>query len=175
MSSANPFWDFSLELYERDGVAEACIGLQDDADLDVNLLLYCIWAAIEGPGRLEDSELDRALSVAGAWQQQVVQPLRSARRAAGTLGGAGLFANACRRDIAATELGAERVEQWLLFDAFNERARQPPGDALEAACGNLAGYLRLAARDPAGCQARLAVLLQAAFPGGDVAGKWGHS
>jgi len=167
--SANPFWDFSLEIYERPGVAEACIGLQDDAGLDVNVLLYCIWAAVEGPGRLDEADMQRALDLTGDWQARVVRQLRSARRAAGTLGGASLFVNACRRDIAATELSAERVEQWLLFDAVTERSREMTGQPLDAACGNLAGYLRLAGSEPAACAVPLTALLQAAFPDADVA------
>ena len=36
----NPFWQFSLDAYQRDGVQPACLSLQDDWGLDVNVLLY---------------------------------------------------------------------------------------------------------------------------------------
>src|SRR5262245_50919517 len=135
--SANPFWDFSLELYERPGVADACIALQDAAGLDVNLLLYCIWCAAVGPGRLAAGEMRTAVSATSAWQEGVVKPLRAARRVAKSAGGASFFASAFQRDVAATELSSERVEQWMLFDQAPERAHATRAglDGLEAACG----------------------------------------
>ena len=42
------FWAFSLEVYGRPGVAPACLALQDRHGLDVNLLLFCCWAASQG-------------------------------------------------------------------------------------------------------------------------------
>jgi hypothetical protein len=38
----NPFWDFSLALYAKEGVADACLLLQDKLGYDVNLLLLDI-------------------------------------------------------------------------------------------------------------------------------------
>jgi uncharacterized protein (TIGR02444 family) len=169
--SANPFWEFSLDFYARPGVAQACIGLQDEAAVDVNLLLFCIWSALEGTGRLAPEDLVRALSLTGGWQAKVIGPLRAARRAARSLGGAGLFANAFRRDIAATELAAERVEQWLLFDEVSERERAALGEAaaLEAACANVAGYFGQAGVNAADCRGHLGIVLRAAFPSADIA------
>jgi uncharacterized protein (TIGR02444 family) len=34
----HPFWNFSLELYGGDGVAEACLDLQERRRCDVNIL-----------------------------------------------------------------------------------------------------------------------------------------
>jgi len=45
LGSGNPFWDFSLAVYRRPGVAAACLRLQDEAGVDVNLLLYFCWLA----------------------------------------------------------------------------------------------------------------------------------
>ena len=42
------FWAFSLDVYGRPGVAPACLALQDRHGLDVNLLLFCCWAASQG-------------------------------------------------------------------------------------------------------------------------------
>ena len=47
---AHPFWDFSLALYRKPGVAAACLRLQDGPGLDVNLLLYACWTAANGAG-----------------------------------------------------------------------------------------------------------------------------
>ena len=167
--SANPFWEFSLDVYARPGVADACIALQDEAGLDVNLILFCLWSGAQGPGRLDAGDLRRAIALTSGWQDDVVKPVRAARRAARnakTAGGAGLFAMAFQRDIAATELSAERVEQWLLFDAAPETERGEPGeaDALRMACENLAGYLKARGANAAAARARLETLLAASFP-----------
>src|SRR5262249_40267230 len=50
------FWNFSLKVYGRPGVAAACIALQDGLGLDVNLLLYCCWHG-RARRRLEAADL----------------------------------------------------------------------------------------------------------------------
>jgi uncharacterized protein (TIGR02444 family) len=167
--SANPFWEFSLEVYARPGVAEACIALQDEAALDVNLILFCLWSAMQGPGLLEPGDVQRLGKLAASWQDEVVKPLRGARRAARrikTSGGAGLYAAAFQRDIAATELSAERVEQWLLFDGVGEHEQTARGEpeALRLACANLAAYLKAAGADAAAARPHLEIMLGACFP-----------
>ncbi len=37
-STPHPFWNFSLEVYGGEGVARACLELQDRRGVDVNLL-----------------------------------------------------------------------------------------------------------------------------------------
>jgi uncharacterized protein (TIGR02444 family) len=164
--TANPFWDFSLDLYERPGVAECCVALQEESGLDVNMLLFCTWCAAEGPGVLEEADVRAAIAATQPWQQRVVAPLRAARRAVRELGTAGIFAAACARDVAATELSAERVEQWLLFELVAGRtaARRGAGHGVAMACQNLGGYLRAAGVDPAPARARLVPLLAGCWP-----------
>src|SRR6266851_3129980 len=79
-SQGSPFWQFSLRFYRQPKVADACIALQEDAGVDVNLLLFLLWHAT----------LKRALSVAevaqlesriGPWREATVVPLRTVRRA----------------------------------------------------------------------------------------------
>ena len=41
----NPFWRFSLSLYQLKRIKDACLKLQDDADANVNLLLFALWIA----------------------------------------------------------------------------------------------------------------------------------
>ena len=45
-SAGSPFWRFSLRFYRRREVADACIALQEEAGVDVNLLLFLLWHAI---------------------------------------------------------------------------------------------------------------------------------
>ena len=44
----HPFWNFSLELYAGEGVAEACLDLQERRGCDVNILLFCCWLGASG-------------------------------------------------------------------------------------------------------------------------------
>ena len=39
------FWDFSNQLYDKDGVTEICLNLQEELEVDVNLVLFCYWIA----------------------------------------------------------------------------------------------------------------------------------
>ncbi len=72
------FWNFSLELYDREGVAAACLKLQDAYQLDVNLLLFCFWHG-SAYGRIDQELLQKVIELSIEWRCGVVQPLRSAR------------------------------------------------------------------------------------------------
>ena len=72
------FWKFSLELYDREGVAAACLALQEEYQLDVNLLLFCYWQG-SNFGVIETELLRQVIDFSAEWRRHVVQPLRDAR------------------------------------------------------------------------------------------------
>ncbi len=110
----HPFWDFSLAVYGRPGVAEACLALQDRHGLDVNLLLFCCWAGAKGRA-LDAGDMARLIAAAGPWNAEVVRPLRTARRWLKTQRSAPRDqAEILRARIKADELEAERLEQSIL-------------------------------------------------------------
>jgi uncharacterized protein (TIGR02444 family) len=142
----NPFWDFSLVVYRRPGVAEACLALQDRQGLDVNLLLFCCWAGSKGQ-RLDAEDIARLRRSVGEWQQAVVAPLRGVRRRLKDLpdkdsGQAG----ALRQAVKDCELDAERIEQAMLHDALAAGSGEsaPAVDRGTIAAANLAAYLEVA-------------------------------
>ena len=45
--SKSPFWRFSVKFYAVAGVAQACIDLQDQARVDVNILFFLLWNATQ--------------------------------------------------------------------------------------------------------------------------------
>jgi len=160
----NPFWAFSLTLYMREGVAAACLALQDRRALDVNLLLFCCWAGAHGRA-LSAAEVDSLIAATRDWRAQVVQPLRAARRwlkeAPPTLAGAGEL----RQDIKASELAAEAIEQDILHQALPIAGGAPCATILAA---NLRTYLTAEGCRPcAEDLAALVTLLLAAAPGLD--------
>ena len=117
-SVTDSFWDFSIELYARKGVAEACLELQNSYGLDVNLLLFCFWWGYQH-GELDEATLDKAIGFSDTWRTEVVQPLRNVRRWMKDT--AAIFAedrqshyDALRERIKLDELAAEKYQQKVL-------------------------------------------------------------
>jgi uncharacterized protein (TIGR02444 family) len=74
------FWEFSLAFYSRERVSAACLSLQNRRGADVNILLFCCWLATLGL-KLEPAGMHAANAAVEAWRRDVLEPLRSARRA----------------------------------------------------------------------------------------------
>lgn len=152
----NPFWRFSLGIYDEPGVAQACLSLQDRhaaADegqesrsaLDVNLLLFCCWAGRCGR-MLLPGEIASLIAAADPWQREVVSPLRGVRRWLKVQESVpGQAAEALRAQVKTQELEAERLEQGLLHAVLplSESFPAPP-----AAIANLQLYFIHTARIP---------------------------
>ena len=137
-TGGNPFWDFSLAVYGRDGVEAACLALQDRHDLDVNLLLFCCWAGCRGHA-LSADDIGTLRKAVAPWRARAVEPLRNVRRWLKTQAVApAALAEPLRARIKADELAAEAVEQRLLVETVPVGAGDG-GPALAAA--NLAAYL----------------------------------
>jgi uncharacterized protein (TIGR02444 family) len=74
------FKRFALELYGSEGVAAACLYLQNRYVLDVNLLLFAAFIGARRRQTLTTSCLDAARSRVDAWHREVVRPLRAVRQ-----------------------------------------------------------------------------------------------
>lgn len=111
--SVPPLWDFSLAVYGRDGVKEACLSFQD-AGGDVNVGLFVCWTALQG--RDPNPVLAPLLETSSQWRSSVVEHLRSARNALkpGPEYVPEETALALRKAILSAELQAERVQQGFL-------------------------------------------------------------
>jgi uncharacterized protein (TIGR02444 family) len=113
----NPFWDFSLDVYAQEGVAEACLRLQDKFGYDVNLLLFALWAGRCRGAAITESDWRDLIESTRLWREDVIRPLRRARRALKT---ASLDADwgqwgGLRQRVQDIELECERVEQDFLL------------------------------------------------------------
>jgi uncharacterized protein (TIGR02444 family) len=166
--AADSFWDFSLALYERPGVAAALLGLQDRLGVDVNMVLFCCWAGAESR-RLSSDDLAAVEAVAEPWQAEVVRPLRSLRRR--LKGGFGVLpagrVEAFRKRINDLELDGERIAQEAMA-AQPRRDRGDRGSAAASVAANLRAYLRLRHAAIGGAErAELTAILRACFPDGD--------
>lgn len=70
-------WDWALEVYARQPVADACLHLQDAHGQNAPYLLWAAWMA--GEGRVAD--LKAAARMMRTWDAEVGAPLRGVRRA----------------------------------------------------------------------------------------------
>ena len=112
------FWDFSIELYGRPGVADACLDLQDSHGFDVNLLLYCFWYG-DCLGSYDKLLLEELVKFSLTWNQGIVRPLREVRRwmknqtQLVSENQAPQF-QSLRERIKSEELSAEKIQQEML-------------------------------------------------------------
>src|SRR5437762_2439039 len=139
VSEDEAFWRFSLAFYERPGVADALVALQDRDGFDVNLILFALWLGISGRGPLGDA-LASAERVAGALRSDIVEPLRSLRRKLRHHPDGDV--QKLREGVKALELAGEKlVQERLARLAASGCAKTCPGDRRAAAHSNLALYL----------------------------------
>jgi uncharacterized protein (TIGR02444 family) len=160
-----PFWRFSLAVYGRAGVDQACLALQERHGLDVNLLLLAVWGGQTGCALGRDDMAVLAGRVA-EWQAQVVQPLRAVRVWLKTQQSAPAEAAAdLREGVKQQELAGEQVEQALLYDAVRDgTVGQPASAGARLAMANLSAYFAWLSREPGVADAAdLAQILTAAF------------
>ncbi len=141
---SSPFWTFSLRVYAQLGVPQACLGLQDDLELDVNIVLLALYA---GTSKIVlDSADFLALDAhVATWRSESVWPLRAVRRRIkGQLSSresaAGDLANATYQAVKAAELAAEHAQQLVMERWLGAR---PAGNAgVRCARQNLDAYLQ---------------------------------
>ena len=70
---------FAVAVYSENGVAEACLSLQDEYQVDVPLLLFCGWYGAFY-GRLPAALLTQASEISRQLGTHLIKPLRQARR-----------------------------------------------------------------------------------------------
>ncbi len=124
----SPFWQFSVKFYAEPDVAQACIDLQDQAGVDVNILFFLLWNATQNRA-LNNTEVAALERDIGAWRDMAVVPLRNVRRALKTppLVMAPQEAEGFRTRIKAVELEAERLQQEAMYSLDAVRRNRPPG------------------------------------------------
>ncbi len=160
------FWQFSLALYARPGVAAALIGLQDRLGLDVNVMLCGIWCAASGR-RLTAADVAAMSRASSSWQRKVVRPLRAVRRHLKVAPPAGTAdARRLRAAVQRLEIESERLEQVLLAEIVPEAGRRPSSRlAARRARAALKHYLATGAGPPQPAdRAAIGHVLAAAFP-----------
>lgn len=115
-------WEFSLSIYPKEGVADACLTLQNKHGFDVNLVLFCLWLA-RGQRALQPVRFAEVVALSTEWRERAITPLRRLRtemkawRSVGTLPAFSAREDfeALRNKIKTAELAAERSQQAVLM------------------------------------------------------------
>jgi uncharacterized protein (TIGR02444 family) len=111
-------WAFALDIYARPGVADACLTLQNEAGIDVMMILMVIFAAVRHRRSLSREEIRALNDVCRPWREQIVWPLRKMRVGLKT----GPLRAPCeeteqfRSKIKSLELSAERLQNQLMAE-----------------------------------------------------------
>lgn len=127
---------FALAVHEADGVAAACVSLQDELGLDVNVLLLAAYVGAVRGATLTPAALDSARALTDDWRRDVVYPLRLVRR--GLKSGPAPAPNTqtaeLRSQVAKAELAAEMIELDVLGEFADDlRAAPASGGPVERA------------------------------------------
>jgi uncharacterized protein (TIGR02444 family) len=107
MGALKGLWDWALEVYARQPVAEACLHLQDAHGQNVPYLLWAAWMAEQG----RSADFQIAARLMRGWDRDVGAPLRGVRRAlkAARPPVDEIGKEAFREAVKAVELRGERV------------------------------------------------------------------
>ena len=140
------FWDFSIRTYKTEQVATACLSLQDERGVDVNMLLFCCWFG-HTRGHLPLQSFQEIFDFSESWAARVVRPLRGARTWMKSDGCSDprMPTRTCmelREKIKGLELNAEKIQQSVLeslISSFPETTATLPAQ-LDAITNNVFQY-----------------------------------
>jgi uncharacterized protein (TIGR02444 family) len=141
LPQSSPFWTFSLGYYRGAGVSEACLELQDNCGVDVNVVLFLFWMASR-KRRVAADQVKRLADKVRPWQADVIGPIRALRRRLKTdaplldKGSAELF----RTRIKAVELESERLQQEAMYALADGVTSQAAPSVEAAARASITAY-----------------------------------
>jgi uncharacterized protein (TIGR02444 family) len=115
MLSEAAFWQYTCDFYSRPGITNACLTLQDQLGLNVNLLLLLCWCE-QNNKQLSGQQLDLLIHAVAKWHREYTQPLRELRRKLALDDKASVKA---KQSIFDVEMELEKTEQRLLLGAYN--------------------------------------------------------
>lgn len=165
MESVAGLKDFALKLYERDEVSASCLLLQDEAGVDVTVLLFAAWMGAAHRLALSKHDVAAAHAQVADWSGEIVKPLRAIRRRlkTGPAPAPSDQTGKLRKSVQALEILAELIELDVL-DAFGHGMKPPPERlaAVEAIIAGMTSVVRHAAGREPDTQDMDAILLIAA-------------
>ncbi|WP_114416715.1 TIGR02444 family protein [Marinospirillum perlucidum] len=132
----NPFWRFSLSLYQLKRIKDACLHLQDEGGANVNLLFFALWVSQQqlrfSPDwkttfqQLENWHRDYTLPLRRQRDELKLLAERADRSENGPL-------HQMREHLLKAELLSEQQEQAVLYYYYQERQGLIPCEDKQAA------------------------------------------
>ena len=166
---ADAFWQFSTALYAAREVEAACLELQDRDGLEVNLALFCLFAA-QHRVRFDMPAIQAMRTIGIIWGHEVVAPLRDVRRslkvrlAKTSEVPENETVATLREEVKRVELAAEKAMQAALIDLFiTIEECDVTASPAEIAAHNLAAWFDEEGVDGEGPRAVVARLIHVAF------------
>jgi uncharacterized protein (TIGR02444 family) len=164
-------WASALAIYARPGVAEACLALQNEAGVDVMLLLMAAFAAIKHRTLLTADEIKTMDATCRPWREHIVWRLRAIRTElkTGPQPAPNSETEQFRSKIKVLELEAEKLENQLLVERLplgrseNEAAK---GEQLRSILNNVVMLFadRQGTNLTASCSSSIDIIVKAAMP-----------
>ena len=128
-SGDNPLWEFALTFYARPGVQQTLLSLQNDAGMDVLLLLTALWLG------KQQCLLPDSLAEAGdyfRWREQVILPIRQACSHLNAEPLRSQQAVVLRKQLLQSELQAEQEAIRLIFTWLQQQVLTEQADCSAA-------------------------------------------
>ncbi len=142
-ANSHPFGIFVAHLQSQSNVGIWLEGLKNRHGINVNLLLFILWAATMQRGRLGKKEITTLSSAISHWHQRIYLPLV---RLKDQLNGSSSMnsAEAIRTLVKSEVLAADQIEQQLLVEALisTKAGVRSLQQQLTDACHNLAIYCK---------------------------------
>ena len=115
--SSEQFWSYSLSLYPA--IKEVCLQWQDDFDVNINLLLFLLYLYKQQQS-LTEAQLQQLEDLLKHFSTEVTQSIRALRRTLPSPWLESDMQQPLRQQLLSTELAAEKLEQQLLVQQFNQ-------------------------------------------------------
>ena len=125
MSTTQPLWDYSIELYDQPALRDLLLQAQDEAKVDINFILLALFAS-HHEVELTAAFLDHAYAKTHDLRVVGINPIRTLRNAWKSK--ASLASQ--RTALLQLELSLERQLQDALFDLFEPRLLQSQNDVV---------------------------------------------
>ena len=143
------FWNFSLNFYQLPEVEKSCLSLQEEHQLNVNLILFCYWLALENHQQLSLEQWQQLISASLPWEE-IIKPLRQSRKLIkhSPIAWPNNFIKETGNGISTIEINTEHMQQLSIEQAWQQMDTSAIQEEIEAiAHYNISQYLKAANND----------------------------
>jgi uncharacterized protein (TIGR02444 family) len=143
LSFKKTLWSFSVKLYAKPKIEEACVCLHEKYQINLNLLFFCCWLADEQYSPLNEKHIKKIIKKILPWHTRIIKPLRKLHKTFNK-NQQNKKLKKLNRDFVSSELLAEQIEQSLIIQATKILEKQLDTDCnkTNTALSNIFTYLK---------------------------------